>query len=144
VNNTDSVPLGLGRLPMLDIMSIFMFLLGLYYYERRLSMRRSKTLFGGLLVGLFVTSLTGFSVYKLSILLPIIYIFIAGGVNEVITRWLSVFPRNPVARSFGIGILAVSIGFLANYHLMRYFVARPGNPAIIEHYTEVHSGTIEQ
>jgi len=123
-------PIGLGKLPMLDIFSVFMFLLGCYYFERRLSLKRSKLLFGGLAIGFIVCSLSEFDLVRYSLLLPLVYIFISAGIHESITRWLVVFPRNPIARGIGVVVLAISIGFVGSYHLRKVFIARPGNPEI--------------
>lgn len=128
-------PLGLGDLPMLDIFSVFMFLLGCYYFERRLALKRSKLLFVGLLLGLTVSSLSDYSFERYSLLLPIVYILISAGVHEAITRWLGVFPRNPVARSIGVIAISVAVGFVSLYHLQKVFIARPGNPQVRELYT---------
>ena len=122
--------IGLGKLPMLDIFSVFMFMLGCYYFERRLSLKRSKMLFGGMAIGFIVCSLSQFDLVRYSLLLPLIYIFISAGIHESITRWLAVFPRNPIARGVGVVVLAVSIGFVGSYHLRKVFIARPGNPEI--------------
>lgn len=127
--------IGLGNLPMLDIFSLFMFLLGCYYFERRLSLKRSKMLFGGLLMGIVICSLVKVDMQQVSILLPLVYIFISAGIHETITRWLAVFPRNPIARAAGIATISIAIGFVSFYHLSRVFIARPGNPAIHELYT---------
>ncbi len=128
-------PIGLGKLPMLDIFSVFMFLLGCYYFERRLSLKRSKLLFGGLAIGFIVCSLSNFDIVRYSLLLPLIYIFISAGIHESINRWLAVFPRNPIARGIGVILLAVSIGFVGSYHLHKTFLARPGNPEIRSLYS---------
>jgi hypothetical protein len=128
--NTSASPLGLGKTPMLDIFSVFMFLLGCYYFERRLSLKRSKMLFGGLAIGLVVCTISGFDLMRLSLLLPLVYIFIAAGIHESISRWLAVFPRNPIARGLGVVVLSVAIGFVASYHLDKMFIVRPGNPEI--------------
>lgn len=123
-------PIGLGQLPMLDIFSVFMFLLGCYYFERRLSLKRSKLLFGGMAIGFIVCSLSEFDLVRYSLLLPLVYIFISAGIHESISRWLAVFPRNPIARGVGVVVLAISIGFVGSYHLRKVFIARPGNPEI--------------
>lgn len=127
--------LGLDSLPFLDIFSVFMFILGCYYFENKLHLKRSKLLFGGLALGILVCSLGGFDPLRMSLLLPIIYIFIAAGIHETISRWLAVFPRNPIARTIGILSLASVVGFVSFYHLTKTFVARPGNPQIRNSYT---------
>jgi hypothetical protein len=133
--NTTSSPIGLGRLPFLDIFSLFMFLLGVYYFERRLSLKRSKLLFGGLAMGIIICSLSEFNVMRVSLLLPLVYIFVSAGVHESISRWLAVFPRNPIARTVGIVVLSAALGFTSFYHLTRTFIARPGNPETRSFYT---------
>lgn len=132
---TNTSVLGLGKIPMLDIFSMFMFLLGCYYFERRLSLKRSKMLFGGLIIGLVVCTVSGFEMMRLSLILPLIYIFIAAGVHESISRWLAVFPKNPIARGLGVVVLSVAIGFTGSFHLHKIFVARPGNPQIRSLYS---------
>lgn len=128
-------PIGLGKLPMLDIFSVFMFLLGCYYFERRLALKRSKLLFGGLAIGFVICSLSEFDLVRYTLLLPLIYIFISAGIHESITRWLAVFPRNPIARGIGVVVLAISIGFVSSYNLRKVFIARPSNPEIRSLYT---------
>lgn len=133
--NTTTSPIGLGRLPLLDIFSLFMFLLGTYYFERRLSLKRSKLLFGGLAMGIIICSLSEFNVMRVSLLLPLVYIFISAGIHESISRWLAVFPRNPIARTVGIIVISIALGFTSFYHLSRTFIARPGNPQTRSLYT---------
>lgn len=119
--------LGLGRLPFLDVFSVFMFLLGCYYFERRLALKRSKILFGGFATGIIVCSIGGYDAMRVSILLPLVYIFIAAGIHESISRWLVVFPKNPIARGIGVAVLSIAIGFVGYFHLSKTFIARPGN-----------------
>ncbi len=126
--NRNVTPFTVGRMPYLEIFSVFMFLIGCYYFERRLSLKRSKLLFGGLIVGLIVCSLSPDNAMRLSIMLPIIYIFIAAGVHESITRWLGVFPKNPIARGIGIIVLSVAVGFATSYHLSKTYLTRPLHP----------------
>jgi hypothetical protein len=129
VGSPDS-PLGLGRMPALDIFSVFMFMLGCYHFERRLALKRSKMLFGGLAIGLLVCSLSGFDPVKVGLLIPLVYIFVAAGLDESITRWLVVFPKNPIARAVGVIVISVAVGFVGSYHLRKTFIARPQNPEI--------------
>jgi hypothetical protein len=128
--------LNLGNLPLLDIFGLFMFMIGVYYFERRLSLKRSKMLFGGLFMGILICSLSPLDMANIALLAPLVYVFIAAGVHETITRWLNVFPRNPLARSTGIIAIAVAVGFTSSYHLTKVFVARPGNPEIRSMYEQ--------
>jgi hypothetical protein len=131
--------LGLGRLPMLDIFSLFMFIMGARYFSKHRKLKRTKMLFGGLVFGIVVSSLGGFDSMHFSIVLPLLYIFIAAGIHEVVTRWLAVFPRNPIARGVGIAIVAIAIGYTTYYHLTRTFIARPGNPQMRSFYAKINS-----
>jgi formate-dependent nitrite reductase membrane component NrfD len=83
--------------------------------------------------------LGGFDSMHFSIVLPLLYIFIAAGIHEVVTRWLAVFPRNPIARGVGIAIVAIAIGYTTYYHLTRTFIARPGNPQMRSFYAKINS-----
>ena len=136
--------LSLGRLPLLDIFSAVMVALGILYFERQRDLRRSQILFGAVLVLGVAVSITSFAVGKLSIFFPIIMIFAVAGIVELLNRWLKSFPRNPIARTVGVCVIVVAIGFTSQYHLQRYFVAWSGNPdAIAAHSTDLSSVTIE-
>jgi len=124
--------LTLGRLPLLDIFSIVMVALGLYYFERRITLRRSQFLFAFMALAIFLVSMTEFELGSLAILFPIIMLLAMGGIVEVLGRWLSAFPRNPIARSIGVCLLVAAIGFTSFYHLQRYYVAWGNNPSAIE------------
>lgn len=124
--------LSLGRLPLLDIFSIVMVALGLYYFEHRATLRRSQFLFAFMALAIFLVSMTDFELGSLAILFPIIMLLAMGGIVEILQRWLGSFPRNPIARSIGVCLLVAAIGFTSFYHLQRYFVAWGNNPAAIE------------
>ncbi len=121
----------LGRLPLLDIFSVVMAALGVYYYERHIRLRRSQILFTIGTLALFLVCLTPFAVGKLALLFPIVMLFSVGGIVELLKRWLDSFPRNPIARSVGVCCIVVAIGFTSFYHLQKYFVAWAGNPDTI-------------
>ncbi len=129
---TSTPYLTLGRLPLLDIFSIVMVALGLYYFERRITLRRSQFLFAFMALAIFLVSMTDFELGSLAILYPIIMLLAIGGIVEVLGRWLGAFPRNPIARSIGVCLLVAAIGFTSFYHLQRYYVAWGNNPAAIE------------
>lgn len=120
--------LHLGRLPLLDIFSTTMFLLGVYYYVMRPGNRRSIILFASFGLLLLILPLTPLYLLGASILLPLIYIFIVSGIVELLNQWFSYFPRNPLARSIGVGVVVIAIGFTSFYHLQRYFIAWPNTP----------------
>jgi hypothetical protein len=126
--------LNLGRLAILDIFSVIMVALGILYFERQRGLRRSQLLFSATVFLAFLVSLSPFFVGKLAIFFPIIMLFGVAGIVELLNRWLKSFPGNPVARTVGVCVIVLTIGFVSNYHLQRYFVAWSGNPdVVIEH-----------
>lgn len=65
----------------------------------------------------------------ISILVPIVYLMVAAGFGYLLHEWLLVFPRNPLARSLGFGLLGIAVTLTCVYNLRTYFVAWPHNPA---------------
>ena len=70
----------------------------------------------------------GFGAVDIAIFLPLLYIFIGGGLSFLLIQWLHVFPRNPIARMIGISMLSALVVLIAAYHLNRYFIAWPLSP----------------
>lgn len=120
--------LHLGRLPLLDIFSTTMFLLGVYYYAKRITNRRSIILFVSFALLVLIIPLSPVYMLSATILMPLIYICVISGIVELLKQWFSYFPRNPLARSLGVGLVVVAIGFTSFYHLERYFIAWPNTP----------------
>lgn len=117
--------LHLGHMPMLDIFSSAMFLLGIYFYFSRLPKRRSVILFASLIILLLVIPLSSAYQTVAAILLPFVYICIIAGIVEILNQWFSYFPRNPLARNVGVALIVMVIGFTSFYHLQSYFIAWP-------------------
>lgn len=111
----------LGHLPMLDTFSLVMLLVGAYVTAKH--SRRLAIGFGLLFIPACV--LIGLGIASLSVLAPFIYVLVAGGVHELSTRWLEVFPRNPIARNVGIGLLVGVVGLACAYNIRAYFIAWP-------------------
>lgn len=123
----------LGRLPLLDIFSTAMFVLGLYllYFQRRLD--RTLLLIASAFIGSVLIALNYF--VNLSILLPFIYIVIVSGFSLMMQQWFTVFPRNPFARNMGFFLLTASVLLAVAYNGSRYFIAWPQTPATKQSYT---------
>ncbi len=117
----------LGHLPLLDIFTASMFILGVYAYSFKAKLDRTRILFGVLAVGTLLIGLKG----EVSIILlaPFIYLIVGAGIGYLLNQWLSVFPRNPLARSIGLSLIVVAILLSCVYNLRHYFVAWPGAPA---------------
>ncbi len=125
--------LWLGRLPLLDIFTAIMTVSGLYVVIRKWQFDRSKLLLGALLLSTVLIALGG--AVQMSILIPLIYSLAAIGIAYMIEEWLSVFPRNPLARNIGMALMLIAVGASCFYNLQHYFVAWPNAPATKAVYT---------
>lgn len=117
--------LWLDRLPILGFFTSIMLVLGTIFYAKHA--RAPRTL---LLAGLFIAGAILFALggpVAISVLVPIVYLIITAGVGFLLHDWLRVFPRNPLARSVGYGLLAIAISLACVYNLRSYFIAWPHN-----------------
>ncbi|HET7060504.1 MAG TPA: hypothetical protein VFH99_04335 [Candidatus Saccharimonadales bacterium] len=117
--------LWLGRAPILDIFTLAMCLIGLYFYVQHRRASRSRLLASLFLVGAVLIALGG--PVSLSLLVPLLYIVAATGITYLLQQWLQVFPANPLARSLGLGLVAVAVVLACTYNLRAYFIAWPHN-----------------
>lgn len=127
--------LWLARSPILDIFSLVMCVIGLYFYATHLEAFRSRLLMSFAAIGIILVALGG-SV-PLSLLVPLLYISVAAGIAYILHEWLQVFPLNPLARGLGIGLIFAAVGLATIYNLRAYFVAWPHNqatPAIFRYH----------
>ncbi len=125
---------GLIGLALLDMFTATMVVLGAigYYEDRKLD--RTKMIIGASVLSFGLVSLGG--PVSIAILLPLIYILASQGLSFLLVRWFSVFPRNPLARAIGLGLLSSAIALTMAYHLTRYFIAWPQSPATRAVFTE--------
>jgi 4-amino-4-deoxy-L-arabinose transferase-like glycosyltransferase len=117
-----------GNLPILDIFTAALSLLGVYYFIRRFRHRRSILIFSAFTI-LFVT--VGLSINYLnnqSLFLPLLYIFFIAGLIELMKRWFTIFPRNPLMRTIGVSLVVMAIAFSVFFQLERYYVAWSNSP----------------
>lgn len=126
--------LHLGRLPILDIFSAVMFLLGIYYFSKKIKKRQSVMLFSSIAILYAILPLSPLYQFNMTILLPFIYIFVIAGIVELLNQWYLYFPRNPWARYFGISLIIVAIALSTFYNLSRYYIAWPNAPETISVY----------
>jgi hypothetical protein len=124
--------LWVGHAPLLDTIEVIAGLLGAYYVYREDSRRRAF-LFGSLAIGLVLASLGGEVTF--ACLVPVLYLLIAIGLDHFLGSWLAVFPRNPLARMTGIGIICVMLMFSVLYQIRTYYVAWPNAPATRQVFT---------
>lgn len=124
----------LGQLPVLSAFVILMILVGGYFYVHRLRSVQTQLLAilaGGtwLLIGLG-------GIVPLSLIVPIVYLVAATGIAYLLRQWLTVFPRNPIARGLGIALLTAVIVLTSIYNTRSYFVAWRYNPATVKAFQE--------
>ncbi len=117
--------LWLGREPLLDAFTLAMCALGVYFYGSRWRTGRSRLLVRTFVIGVILVALQG--PVSLSILVPIVYAVAVMGIAYLIHEWLRVFPLNPLARSLGIGLVAIVVSVSCIYNLRAYFIAWPHN-----------------
>lgn len=122
----------LGRAPILDVFSIAALIIGGYVYVRRASLVRTRLFASLLIVGAILTALAGPA--TLSTIMPFIYVLIAAGTGYLLDIWMSVFPRNPIARGTGLTLMGLIIGLVCAYHLTHYFIGWPEAKATHDTY----------
>lgn len=115
-----------GHAPLLSAIEVILGILGVYFLYRE-APRRGLFLFGSAVIGLVLVSLGGPVV--LACLVPILYLFIATGLDQLLGLWLRVFPRNPVARYTGVGVVCIMLLFSVLYQVRAYYIAWPHNVA---------------
>lgn len=117
--------LWVGHAPLLDAIELILAAMGLYYYVRREQSVRTVFMLGSTVVSLLLVSMGGPAVF--ASLVPLMYLFVASGLDHLLGQWLGVFPRNPIARGFGIAIVSIMLFFSVLYQTRSYFIAWPHN-----------------
>jgi hypothetical protein len=125
--------LWLAHLPLLNVTEIVLLALGVYTLVRRVALRRSLYILAATVLSLLLIGLNG--PVDISSLLPLLYLVIAGGLYELLRRWMSVFPRNPFARFAGVFCIIAMLFFSVLYQYRVYFVAWPHNAVTRQTFT---------
>jgi hypothetical protein len=128
-----SPDLWLAHTPIVDVFTAAMTLLGGYFYLTHYRNLRTHVLIGFTIIGSILVALNG--VLAMGYMVPIAYLLAATGLTYILHQWLTVFPRNPVARSFGIVVVTIAVMFTITYHLTNYFVAWRYSPETIQAFT---------
>lgn len=131
INGIPESILWLPGTPILDAVTAVFFALGAAYTIRdsRYPIRRYVLIAAGALAVILI----GFigPVY-ISLLLPLVYVFVAFGVAFLLEQWFHIFPKNPMARSFGLIIVSTLVFLTCSYHIFRYHHAWPRSPETSE------------
>jgi hypothetical protein len=125
--------LTIGRLPIFDVASGGLFLLGLYAYQKYMTLERTKVM---LLTGVLAIVLGALGQVTLAfvIVLPFTYAVIAAGVSFLLDEWYKVFPKNPFARSFGLLLVVLTLLMSVYYQTTRFLTVWPQTPETREVY----------
>lgn len=132
-SNAPNPAMWLGTAPVLDIFSAAMFIMGGYLYLRHITLIRTPVFLTALIAGTVLIGLGGGASY--SLILPFIYVIMTAGVAYLLSQWLAVFPKNPIARGLGVALVIVLVAFTCTYHLRHYFVGWPQAQATHDVYT---------
>ncbi len=116
-----------GRLPLLDVFSTAMFFLGIYSIRYSLKQHKIQILTGSSIF--FILLITTGGALTITVLMPAIYILIAGGMAFLLQQWFTVFPRNPLAHTLATSLISISVLLACFYHINHYFIAWPQTPA---------------
>ncbi len=119
--------ISVGRVPLLDVFTSAMVVLGLYECLRNWRLDRNKLSLGLLIVGMATVVIGGGATY-VPLIIPV-YLLAAAGVAYLLEEWLRVFPRNPLARNTAMILVSVVVLLVAFYHVSNYFLAWPNAPA---------------
>ncbi len=113
----------LGTAPILDIFSLSMFALGMYLYLRYGKLLRTRLFIS---IGAVMTALMALGgPMTFTVVMPFVYLVVAGGVSYLMGQWFKVFPRNPIARSLGWTAIGAVVVLSCSFHLVHYFKGWP-------------------
>ncbi len=133
MHNTADPVTWLGTAPVIDIFTAVLCIIGIITYCKSIKLRRTQSLLAFFI--LMATLIALNASITLVVLLPFLYLLVASGLYYILDQWLRVFPLNPLARWFGIGLLSLMVVLTMTYHLRHYFVAWPQARATVESFT---------
>lgn len=112
--------------PLLNVGESVLFIAGLILLVKRPILRGNYFLLGTLIVSTVLIVIGGSA--TIAMLTPLIYLTISGGLFYMLDQWLTVFPRNPIAKYSGVLLLMTLVSFSILYHLRAYYTAWPNAP----------------
>jgi len=129
--------LWVDHVPLLNAGELALAIIGVYTYVYLFRKSRSSTsvfLIGTTILMVLLASLGGGGTFIC--LVPLLYLFVISGLNNLMGQWLTVFPRNPIARATGMLVVAIMLFFSVLYQVRSYFVAWPHSPATRQTFHE--------
>lgn len=131
----------LGNLSLLDSFAIILTFLGVYYYIKFRTLVRVKLLAFAAAALWLLAALDG--PVTVAALLPLLYIVVAAGIGLLLSQWLVVFPRNPLAKSVGIFLVTTVVALSCIYNLRLYFVAWPNNIDVRKEFSQTSQNLVQ-
>ncbi len=122
--------LWLVKAPLFTVTELVLGALGLYSYWHTGISTRALFLTSMAVLSLVLISLGGEVTFACFI--PIVYLFVIHGLRELTSQWLTVFPRNPIAKFVGIAVICIMLFFSVVYQIRTYFVAWPHSVATLQ------------
>lgn len=119
---------------LLTIAELILLALGVYAQVKPPRHKTNYYLIGATIISLVLILISGSAF--LPALVPLLYLYVAGGIYYFLNEWLTVFPRNKFARFSGIAVIVLVVGFVTLYHIRSYFVAWPNSEYTKTVYTE--------
>jgi 4-amino-4-deoxy-L-arabinose transferase-like glycosyltransferase len=132
--------LNIGRLPVFDVASGGLFLIGLYAYQKHAKLERTRIMLATALLSVVIGALGELAI-AIVLLLPFVYSVIGAGISYLLDEWYSIFPKNPFARSFGLLLITFIVSVSIYYQLTRFLVVWPQTPETRAVYNQ--SGLIQ-
>lgn len=123
----------LDRLPLLGVFEIVMLVVGVYFYITHLRAARARFIITLSGIAWLIIGIGGQA--SISLVVPVVYLMVATGIAYMMHDWYKVFPRNPIARSVGVGIIAVAVLLTSVYQTRSYFVAWRYSPETRQSFT---------
>ena len=115
---------GIATLPAIGIAVAALALLGAYVHVWRKHDARWRFNIAVLGAAWFAVGLGGMDIITM---IPILYLLAIVGLTYLLSEWYKVFPRNPLARGFGLMLIIALVFASCLYNLRAYFVVGPHN-----------------
>jgi hypothetical protein len=119
------IDLSLSRLPILDAAQIGLFIFGTYVMWSRLR-RDFLWLAFTIILGCILSALYG-NTDILILTLPSVALICGMGLRYLFVEWRQIFPRNPLAKSFAIGLMSALILIHVLYGIRYSLLAWPSS-----------------
>lgn len=119
----------LATQPALDALTATLFIFGCVSVAKQYKLKRLY-IFGGIFALATIFTAASANYENSFILLPFVYLFVAGGIEYLLDSWKVIFPHNPFAKSLSLVILVFATAVSVNFQITRYYVAWPHNTSV--------------